>query len=238
MKDLSFKLDAFEGPLDLLLFLVTKHKLNIEDIEISLLLEQYLAYIDKIPEKDLESAGDFLEMAARLIYIKTVSLLPTYEEAEVMKKELEGRLIEYSLCKKAAARLLDVYCGSDVFVRQQVKLDVDKSYNVIHNPEDLLVAYSAIASRVKNQMPPSPSEFRPIISKRIVSVTTKIIYILKKLYNGGKYDMSCLYDGVTDKSEKIATFLAVLELTKSGRVHISDDNREITFTRKNKEITV
>ena len=76
MESISFKLDVFEGPLDLLLHLITKHKLNIYDIEISKLLEQYLLYIEQAKEQDLEIAGEFLEMAARLIYIKTVSLLP------------------------------------------------------------------------------------------------------------------------------------------------------------------
>lgn len=100
MDNISFKLDVFEGPLDLLLHLISKHKLNINDIEISKLLEQYLLYIEQAKEQDLELAGEFLEMAARLIYIKTVSLLPKPEEAEEIKKELQGTLIEYSLCKR------------------------------------------------------------------------------------------------------------------------------------------
>ena len=80
MDNISFKLDVFEGPLDLLLHLISKHKLNINDIEISKLLEQYLLYIEQAKEQDLELAGEFLEMAARLIYIKTVSLLPKPED--------------------------------------------------------------------------------------------------------------------------------------------------------------
>ena len=92
MDNISFKLDVFEGPLDLLLHLISKHKLNINDIEISKLLEQYLLYIEQAKEQDLELAGEFLEMAARLIYIKTVSLLPKPEEAERNKKKnFKGR---------------------------------------------------------------------------------------------------------------------------------------------------
>ena len=87
MNTISFKLDVFEGPLDLMLSLISKHKLNIYDIEISKLLEQYLLYIEACHEQNLELAGEFLEMAARLIYIKTASLLPQPEEAEKMKKE-------------------------------------------------------------------------------------------------------------------------------------------------------
>ena len=77
---LEFHLGEFEGPLELLLFLISKHKLNINDIEISALLEQYLDYIERMQAADLEVASDFLEMAARLVYIKTVSLLPRQEE--------------------------------------------------------------------------------------------------------------------------------------------------------------
>ena len=84
---MSFKLEVFEGPLDLLLHLIAKHKLNINDIPIMILVEQYLNYISDMAEQDMEVAGDFLEMAARLIYIKTVSLLPRKEEAEALKKE-------------------------------------------------------------------------------------------------------------------------------------------------------
>ena len=94
MSLISFKLDSFEGPLDLLLHLISKHKLNIYDIEISLLLEQYMEYMNCLESDDYESAADFLEMAARLIYIKTCSLLPQPEEAAELKKELEGRIIE------------------------------------------------------------------------------------------------------------------------------------------------
>ena len=86
MEKLDYKLDGFEGPLDLLLHLVVKHKLDINDIEISKLLEQYLLYLDQCAEHDLELAGEFLEMAARLIYIKTLALLPAPEEEEEEKK--------------------------------------------------------------------------------------------------------------------------------------------------------
>ena len=125
METISFKLEVFEGPLDLLLSLIAKHKLNICDIEISKLLEQYLLYIDQAHEQNLELAGEFLEMAARLIYIKTASLLPQPEEAEQMKRELEGALIEYSLCKIAAKTLADAFVGGNIFVRSPMKIKAD-----------------------------------------------------------------------------------------------------------------
>lgn len=236
MAEISFKLDNFEGPLDLLLHLISKHKLNIEDIEISLLIEQYMQYIENIPQEDLESAGEFLAMAARLIYIKTVSLLPSHEEATQLKKELEGTLIEYSLCKKAAEILKSQYIGSKVFVRKPAKIDVDMTYNVTHEPSELAKVYKALEERAKNNLPPPVSAFKPIVSKRIVSVTSKIIYVLKKLYITGVCKMDMLYENITDKSAKIATFLAILELTKSGRITLNDDNTTVYFNRRTQKV--
>ena len=106
MEQLSFRVAEVEGPLDLILQLITKHKLNIYDIEITRLLEQYLAYIQQWQEQDLDVASEFLEMASRLVYIKSVSLLPKHEELEEqLKKELTGQLIEYPVCKQVAELL-------------------------------------------------------------------------------------------------------------------------------------
>lgn len=230
----QFKLDAFQGPLDLLLHLISKHKLNICDVEISLLLDQYLEYMNNLDEQDYESAGEFLEMAARLIYIKTVSLLPQPEEAQELKKDLEGQIIEYSICKKAAKSLKESYQGGNIFVRNPVAVIINKSYTRIHEPEAIYNAYMGISAKSRNSKPLRAEMFSPIVSKKIVSVTSKIIFVLKKLYRTGTYNMSELYDGVTGRSERVATFLAVLELTKSGRIYINDDNTQIEFIRKEK----
>ena len=128
MAVITYKLENFEGPLDVLLNLITKHKLNIYDIEISKLLEQYLLFIEEAHIQNLELAGEFLEMAARLIYIKTAALLPKPEEAEQLKKELEGALIELSLCKLAAEVIAKMNVGGDVFVRQPMKIEVLRKY--------------------------------------------------------------------------------------------------------------
>ncbi len=230
MEQISYKLEVFEGPLDLLLHLISKHKLNINDIAISQLVEQYLLYIEGMAEHDMEVAGEFLEMAARLIYIKTVSLLPRHEEAEEMRKELQGILIEYSLCKKAAVQMKDRYIGNVMAVRKPMKITIDSTYNVIHDPEDLLRAYTSM--NIKKEEPQlTTSSFSAIISHKIVSVTSKILFVLRKLYSQGTYFMDMLFDGMTDRSERVATFLAVLELTKSGRIMLSEDNSEIYFSR-------
>lgn len=230
--NIQFKLKDFEGPLDLLLHLIAKHKMNIHDIPILLLVEQYLDYISDMAEQDMEVAGEFLEMAARLIYIKTVSLLPKQEEAQTLKKELEGRLIEYSLCKLAAENMKGIYLGDAYTVRKPMKIEADCTYNRQHDPSELIAAYKGM--EVKKEKKPAelkPSAFSKLVSKKFVSVTSKIIIVLKKLYRDGRCTMEGLFSELTDRSERVATFLAVLELTKSGRILLNDDNTEMAFNK-------
>lgn len=230
MNELSFRLKVFEGPLDLLLHLISKHKLNINDIPIMTLVEQYLAYISDMAEQDMEIAGEFLEMAARLIYIKTVSLLPRKEEAETLKKELEGRLIEYSLCKAAAVLMREKYLGDAYSVRKPMKIETDSTYSHHHDPAELLRAYGGMEIK-KDKKPPelAPSAFSKLVSKKFVSVSSKIVTVLKMLYKEGKCSLEGIFSGMTDRSERVAAFLAVLELTKTGRILLNDDNTEVTF---------
>lgn len=232
MSELTFRLEAFEGPLDLLLHLITKHKLNIYDIEISLLLDQYLEYIDSLDEQDFDAAGDFLAMAARLVYIKTCSLLPQAEEAEEMKKELQGELIEYSVCKEAAARLRRECVYGDVFVRPPEKIPVNMTFTGTMPAESLVEAYMGMTAKARKMRPVRAEQFSPIVASRIVTVTSKIVYVLKKLYKVGQCTVVELYDNVTDKSARVATFLAVLELAKSGRIYLNDDNTLICFNKE------
>ena len=232
METINYKLDVYEGPLDVLLALITKHKLNICDIEISKLLEQYLLFIEECHKQDLELAGEFLEMAARLVYIKTAALLPQPEEAEQMKKELEGALIELSLCKEAARALAERNVGGDIFVREPMEIEADMTYMLVHEPERLVQAYSAISNkkmRPDTQKMHIESKINSVVKRKIVPVLTKVVHILRELYETGEVYMDKLYEGVTDRSARVATFLAVLELTRFGRITISEDNTIIFF---------
>ena len=232
MEKITYKLEVFEGSLDVLLNLIAKHKLNIYDIEISKLLEQYLIFIEEAHMQNLELAGEFLEMAARLIYIKTAALLPKPEEAEQLKKELEGALIELSLCKLAAEALAKRNISSDVFVRRPMKIEADMTYTLVHDPQTLVTAYSGISvKKIKpeNRRSNIESKINSVVKRRIVPVLTKVVHILRELYSTGEASMDKLYEGVTDRSARVATFLAVLELTRSGRITISEDNTLIFF---------
>ncbi|MDR0904024.1 MAG: segregation/condensation protein A [Ruminococcus sp.] len=227
---LKFKLDNFEGPLDLLLFLIQKHKLNINDIPISILLDQYMEYINDYAEKNTEIAAEFLEMAAKLLYIKAASLLPKPQAADILKRELEGRLIEYAVIKHLAARL-KIVCKGDTFtVREPLAMHFDNTYSLEHNKMILHDVLSSV-NIVVQEKPPKLDPFEGIVTTKIFSVNSKIVYILKILYRTGKCILSHMFDEIIDKSERVAAFLAVLELSKSGRILLNADNTEICFNR-------
>lgn len=229
MEELSFKLEIFEGPLDLMLNLISKHKLNIRDIEISILLEQFLDYLDKMQEADIDVAGEFVEMAAHLIFIKTAELLPKHE-VEELKKELSGRLIEYAMCKAAAERLKRHFCGDTVFVREALELPVDSTYKLLHDRYELLESYMAVSSKTEKLKHDAKQIFKPIVAQTYVSVFSRLILVVRKLRSGESIEVRSLYKGQS-RSAQVAVFLALLELSKRGRVEFSDDGETITLTK-------
>ncbi len=233
MAGINFKLDVFEGPLDLLLHLISKHQLNIHDIEITKLLEQYLLYIDTARAQNLELAGEFLEMAARLVYIKTVSLLPKPEEAEKAKQELQGTLIEYALAQAAAKQLREYFIADDIFVRKPLKLPkIQQNYALRHSPDRLAETFAQIGrERMKGKLL-SDKITDTVIQPKMVSVLSKVVFVLRRLYSGNSVSVASLYEGVTDRSARVATFLAVLELTRFGRIALNEDNTILTMCEK------
>lgn len=240
MAELQFKLEVFEGPLDLLLHLISKHKLNIHDIEISALLEQYLQYIEQAREQDLELAGEFLEMAARLIYIKTISLLPKQEEAEKAKQELQGTLIEYAIAQAAALQLQNRFTD-DIFVRKPVRLPkIRQDYSLKHSPDQLAQCYAQIRKTSVYQRIITEKKTENLAEKitdtvrqrKTVSVFSKIIFVLKQLYDGRSVRICSLYEDLSDRSSRVALFLAILELTKFGRTTLNEDNTMLTLCEK------
>ncbi len=220
MEQINYKLEVFEGPMDLLLHLISKHKLNINDIPIVELVNQYLDYVRQMENADFDVAGDFLEMAARLIYIKTVSLLPRHEEAEELKRELTGELIEYRDCKIMAEKLKDHTDGFNRFVREPQQGYVNYDYERFHEGEELLNAYINAAGRAQRKLPPPIDSFKVIVARKFVNVASKIQTVMRKLWSGKKVKFVKLFDGAQSKSDLVATFLAVLELAKTKKITI------------------
>ncbi len=228
MEKISYKLDVFEGPMDLLLHLISKHKLNIYDIPIVTLVEQYVEYVRMMQEEDMYVAAEFLEMAARLVYLKSVSLLPVYTEAEELKQELQGELIEYRDMKILAEKLSENTDGFGKFIRMPEKIDPDQTYKRIHEPGELFNAYVSAAGKKHRSLPPPIEAFKEIVVRKVVSVGSRISKIFTKLNKKGhKAKLSSLFSDAESRSDIVATFLAVLELTKSKKVQVIGDGEEV-----------
>lgn len=223
---LSYKLDVFEGPLDLLLNLIAKNKLNIYDIPIAELLEQYMAQIHEMQAADMDVASEFLEMAARLVHIKSVSLLPKKEEEAALKQELTGQLLEYQQCKGAAMRLRERF-SLDGIVRAQADIPADLTYKRHHKPQELLSAYLSMLGKKKPPEPQKPEDtISKLITRRVVSVASQIVFVLRSLWKKRHVSLKELFRGKSDPSERVAAFLAVLELVKDKRLRVDGDGED------------
>lgn len=223
---LSYKFDVFEGPLDLLLNLIAKNKLNIYDIPIAELLEQYMTQIHEMQAADMDVASEFLEMAARLVHIKSVSLLPKKEEEAALKQELTGQLLEYQQCKEAAMRLRERF-SLDGIVRAQADIPADLAYKRHHKPQELLSAYLSMLGKKKPPEPQKPEDtISKLITRRVVSVASQIVFVLRSLWKKRHVSLKELFRGKNDPSERVAAFLAVLELVKDKRLRVDGDGED------------
>ena len=223
---LSYKLDVFEGPLDLLLNLIAKNKLNIYDIPIAELLEQYMVQIHEMQAADMDVASEFLEMAARLVHIKSVSLLPKKEEEAALKQELTGQLLEYQQCKEAAMRLRERF-SLDGIVRAQADIPADLTYKRHHKPQELLSAYLSMLGKKKPPEPQKPEDtISKLITRRVVSVASQIVFVLRSLWKKRHVSLKELFRGKNDPSERVAAFLAGLELVKDKRLRVDGDGED------------
>ena len=222
MDKLQYKLEVFEGPLDMLLALVAKNKIDIYDIPIAALLDQYMEQIDLMREADLDVASEFLEMAARLVYIKTASLLPRQEEEEDPRLELTGLLLDYQLCKQAAEALRE-RAAFDTVARPPQELPADFTYKRTHHPLELVQALRSAWGKGKSLLPPKPESFSALVSTKIVSVASQTVYVLRRLWKRGTMAYLALFAGKTDRSSRVALFLAVLELVKSRRIRVEGE---------------
>ncbi len=219
---ISFKLEVFEGPLDLLLHLIAKNKLNIYDISICELLEQYMEQIHAWQEQNMEIASEFLEMASRLVYIKSASLLPKPEEADRLRDQLAGELLEYQTCRQLAAMLATRTDGFARMVREPMKVEPDQTYLLTHEPPMLAHYYLEAVGRGMRRLPPPETHFTPLVKKTVISVSSRIVYVLRHLFGGKKMKLTSLFSRSNGRSEAVATFLAVLELIRERRVYVND----------------
>lgn len=230
MDAICYKVADFEGPLDLLLTLISKNKMNIYDINITELLNQYMQQIELFKENNMDVASEFLEMAARLVYIKSAMLLPKYDDDVDPRAELSGELLEYQVCKEIALRLSTMTDGFNRFVRLPAPVPINKNYRRNHDSSELVLAYMNAVGRGIRKLPPSAETFTPLVAKKIVSVSSKVVYVLRNLRNNIKVRFSSLFEKAESRSELVATFLAVLELIKTRRVKAEGDGKDLNIS--------
>ena len=229
----SEEMEDFEGPLDVIFLLLSKNKIEIQDVSISAILEQYLAYLDEMKRLDMEIASEFITMASHLMLIKTKMLLSAAEQAEA---ESELDLLRQSLVERQRKEAMESIrtaiaeleprneIGRCLFTKEPEPLKRDQTYRYKHVPADLLKALETIAERNSRQLPPPTVNFKGIVGKEPYPVTKKSGEVLRQLILRGVERLKNLFKRNKNRSEIVATFLAILELCRTGSVTLEDDN--------------
>jgi len=226
------EMEDFEGPLDVIFLLLSKNKIEIQDVSITAILEQYLAYLDEMKRLDMEIASEFISMASHLMLIKTKMLLSAAEQQEA-EEELD--VLRQSLIERQRKEAMEGIrqaisvleprneIGRCLFVKDPEPLRKDKTYRYQHDPIDLLKALDTIAERSARQLPPPTTNFMGIVGKEPYPVTRKAGEVMRQLLLRGIERLKNLFKGNRSRSEIVATFLAILELCKTNSVSLEDD---------------
>ena len=225
-------MEDFEGPLDVIFELLSKNKIEIQDVSITAILEQYLAYLDEMKRLDMEIASEFITMASHLMLIKTKMLLSAAEAAEA---ESELDLLRQSLVDRRRKEAMEQIrsavtvleprneIGRCIFTKEPEPLRRDQSYRYQHDVLDLLKALDAISERNQRQLPPPTVNFKGIVGKEPYPIGRKTGEVLRQLVLRGVERLKNLFRGNKSRSEIVATFLAVLDLCKTNSVTLEDD---------------
>lgn len=241
-------LEDFDGPLDVIFLLLSKNKIEIQDVSISSILEQYLAYLDEMKRMDVEIASEFTAMASHLMLIKTKMLLSAAEQEEAMSEmELLIQSLEQRQRKEAYGKIQSAAqflagrneIGLGMFVKEQEPLQRDNTYRYRHDKEDLLLALQSIEEREARMLPPPAENFKGIVGAEPYPVTVKAAEVLRSLISRGVSKFLSLFRFSRSRSEIVATFLAVLELCKLKSISIdqedADGDMNVTYLRMPEE---
>ncbi len=229
-------LQDFEGPLDLILFLLSKNKIEIQDIPIALILEQYLAYLEERRQLDLDIASDFITMAAHLMYIKTRMLLSIEdEEAQSEMDELIASLKErqqkdtYMRIRTLTETLGPMgEFGRSIMTRNPEPMQHGKVYEYDHEKAELILAMQSVLDRGERMAPPPSAAFSEIVKREPYPVADKAGEIVKRLKHFGMTRFLLLFKGARSRSEIVATFIAVLELCRARVIRLVGSDTDCT----------
>ncbi|MBO4854545.1 MAG: segregation/condensation protein A [Oscillospiraceae bacterium] len=232
-------LQDFEGPLDLILFLLSKNKIEIQDIPIALILDQYLEYLEQRQQMDLEVASEFITMAAHLMYIKTRMLLSLEDEEaqsemDALIKSLEERKRGevYLRIKSLAERMGPLgEFGRNILTKNPEPMERDKIYEYDQDPGDLVLAMQEVLDRQGGQLEPSSlAVFDEIVRREPYSVERKARELFQRLKHSGITRFLLLFKGSRSRSELVATFMAVLELCRSRAIKLVGSPSDCTVS--------
>ena len=225
MEAVTYRLDQFEGPLDLLLTLIQKNKVNIIDIPISLICDQYLAYINAAKDMDMEVAGEFIVMASELMLIKSKLLLPKEDEDEKdPRADLAEALLRYQQAKQAVAKMAPLYSRfSGRMVKDTDEISVDTTYVADQEVTSLCLAVRRIIAANESRPRAERQVFAPLVAKPIVPVDVKIVGILQHMQSRERTSMEELLRDAVSLPDMIAIFLGILELIKVRKILISEE---------------
>lgn len=229
MGAISYRLETFEGPLDLLLSLIQKNKMSIEDIQINVICEQYIGYIEEAQSLDMELASEFIVMASELMLIKSKLLLPKPEtEEEDPRAALADALLKYQQAKEAAKKMALLYPRfSGRLEKDTDEISIDRSFVLDQEVESLCAAVRRIITYNENRPKLERSVFTPMISSPIVPVEVKITGILNRMAKKERTTLRELLDDSVSLPDMIAIFLGVLELIKIRKILICDTESTI-----------
>ena len=225
MDAVTYRLDQFEGPLDLLLTLIQKNKVSITDIPISLICDQYVEYLAEAQRLDMDVASEFIVMASELMLIKSRMLLPREdEEDDDPRATLTDALLRYQQAKEAAAKLSPLYAYySGRMVKDTDEISVDKTFVHDQDVTSLCAAIRRIIAYNNALERAATTTFTPMISKPIIPVEIKIVSILRTIESRGVATLDDLIVGEASLPDIIACFLGVLELVKIRKLLVEDD---------------
>lgn len=231
------ELQDFEGPLDLILFLLSKNKIEIQNIPIALILDQYLAYLEQRKKLDLEVASEFIIMASHLMFIKSRMLLSLEDEeaksemdeliTALQERQQKDTYLRVKLLTEKMAELSEF--GRNTMTRgPETTAEPGAVFEYDHVPGDLLKAMNAVVDRSERLAPPDRGAFSEIVKREPYSVADKAHEIIDRLKGFGITRFLLLFRGSRTRSEVVATFIAVLELCKAKVIRLAGSDVDCT----------
>ena len=219
-------MEDFEGPLDVIFELLSKNKIEIQDVSITAILEQYQAYLEEMKRLDMEIASEFITIASHLMLLSAAEAAEAESELDLLRQSLVERKRKEAM-EQIRLAIVDLEPRNDIgrclFSKEPEPLRRDQGYQYKHDVVDLLRALDTIAERNSRQLPPPQQNFMGIVGKEPYPIGRKTGEVLRQLVLRGVERLKNLFKGNKSRSEVVATFLAILDLCKTNSVTLEDD---------------